>query len=71
MEINEYLRNKRQELGISQDKISQALGYAHRSEVHKLETGKLEWRLKHIFIIAKLFRISASDLIAEFEKKRK
>ena len=68
MTINQFLRTKRQELGISQDTVSQALGYAHRSEVHRLETGKLEFRLRHLFILAELFGMKASELLAEYER---
>lgn len=70
MTINQFLRKKRQGLGISQDTVSQALGYAHRSEVHRLETGKLEWRLKHLFVLADLFGVKASELVAEYEQNQ-
>ena len=63
-----FFYQKRQELGISQDTVSQALGYAHRSEIHRLETGRLEFRLKHLFVLAELFGMKASELLAEYER---
>jgi transcriptional regulator with XRE-family HTH domain len=69
MTFGEFVRQKRLEAGLSQDEVARALGYKHRSNIHRLETGKLEWKLTAIIKLAALFGMSAVELLAEFNGK--
>jgi transcriptional regulator with XRE-family HTH domain len=65
--IGQFLRQKRLTAGLSQDAVAQALGYEHRSNVHRLETGMLELKFSSLVKFAGLLGVPASELIREFE----
>ncbi|MHA2055360.1 MAG: helix-turn-helix domain-containing protein [Candidatus Hodarchaeales archaeon] len=48
MKIHELLKARRQQLGISQDALANHVGFRHRSNIHRLESGKLEWKFKDV-----------------------
>lgn len=68
MTFNQFVRIKRERLGLSQQQLTNACGFAHRSEISKLEAGKLEWKLNHVMMVAALFGQTASELLAEYEQ---
>lgn len=45
-EITQTLKARRADLRMTQDELAQACGFAHKSSIHKLEQGKLEWKLR-------------------------
>jgi predicted transcriptional regulator len=67
MTFSEFIREKRQGLGISQDTVAHALDYSHRAHIHKLETGMFEWKLSSVIALAKLFDMTTSELLSELE----
>lgn len=67
--FGQFIRTKRESLGLSQQILTDACGFKHRSEISRLESGKLEWKLNQIIAIAGLFGMSVGDLLNEFEMK--
>lgn len=65
--FHEFAKRKRQAAGLSQDTLARAFGYTHRANVSKMEAGKLDWRFKHVIILAGLLGMTAAELVAEFE----
>jgi DNA-binding XRE family transcriptional regulator len=55
--IANKLKLRRQELKISQDKLSRHIGFRHRSNISKLEDGKLEWKLKDVIKACELLEL--------------
>lgn len=68
MTFAQFARYKRIEANLSQDTVSQALGFSHRAQIHKLETGKLEWKLESVIRFAELLGMRTSELLREYEK---
>lgn len=67
MTFGQFIQTKRKQQNISQQQLSDACRFKHRSEISRLEAGQLEWKLSQIVAIAPLFGTSASGLLAEFE----
>lgn len=68
--FGQFARHKREQAGLTLDTVAEALDYQHRSNVHRLETGRLEWKLASVVKLAELLGMSASDLLAEWEKDK-
>ena len=67
MTFGEYIKLKRTESKISQHTLALACGFTHRSQLSRLEAGKLEWKLSELRAIAPLLEMRAGDLLNEFE----
>lgn len=67
MTFGQFIRQKREGLGLSQQSLTDACGFAHRSEISKLEAGKLEWKLSQVQKVARLFEMTTAELLNEFE----
>lgn len=67
MTFGQFIRAKRQRAKLSQQHLATACGFAHRSNILRLENGILEWKLKEVVSVAGLFGLSASELLSEFE----
>jgi predicted transcriptional regulator len=48
MKISDLLKTRRKELNISQEQLAKQLDFKHRSSVHRLETGEIEWKFKDV-----------------------
>lgn len=48
MNIPEHLKQRREELGLSQYQLAKCIGFKHWSSVYKLEAGIREWRLDRL-----------------------
>jgi len=70
MTFGQFIKQKRQHNKLSQQSLATACGFAHRSAILRLEQDRLEWKLKEVMSIAELFGLSASELLAEFERQR-
>lgn len=57
MDIARILKDRRVELGISQDELAQHIGFEHRSNVHRLETGKLQWKFANVIKATKMLML--------------
>ena len=71
MTFGQFIRHQRLDRGLSQQALAAACGFSQRANVSKLEAGKLEWKLEQVIVVARLFEMSASQLLAEFEAYEK
>lgn len=46
--ITQILKERRIELRISQQALADWCGFAHRSNISRLESGELEWKLRDV-----------------------
>jgi transcriptional regulator with XRE-family HTH domain len=67
-EFGQFVKSKRESLGLSQHSLAIACGFTHRAEISKLEAGRLEWKLNQIIAIATLFGTTAGTLVSEWEQ---
>ena len=58
MIIAKILKNRRVFLGISQDRLAAACGFANRASISKLEAGKLEWKWRDVKKACELLELS-------------
>lgn len=65
--FGQFVKTKRERLGLSQHSLALACGFTHRAEISKLEAGKLEWKLSQVTAIAALFGMTAARLLEEWE----
>lgn len=52
MNTGERIRQRRTELGMSQEELAERLGYQHKSSINKIELGKQNLRQSKIIAIA-------------------
>lgn len=64
--FGEFIRRKREAAGITQEECAKALGWHSRASYHKIETGKLEWKLRDFIIIAQLLGREPGALLSEW-----
>jgi predicted transcriptional regulator len=57
MKIHKLLRTHRKRLGISQDELTQHIGFSHRSQISKLEAGSLEWKFRDVVKACELLKL--------------
>lgn len=69
--FGEFVKYERVARKLSQDEVAKALDFTHRSNISRLESGKLEWKLREIQQLARLFKMKASRLLAKFERWEK
>lgn len=67
--FHEFARRKRKEAGLSQDTLAKVFGYTHRANVSKMEAGKLDWRFRHVTVLAELLGMTTAELVAEYENE--
>lgn len=67
--FGQFIKSKRESLGLSQQQLTDVCGFAHRSEISRLEADKVEWKFYQIQAIAQLFEMTASELMREYEKE--
>lgn len=63
MKINEKIKNRRIELGMSQDELAKRVGYKNRSSINMIESGQTELRQSKILKIAEALSVSPSELM--------
>ena len=67
--FGEFIRQIREEHHFTQAECATALGYEHRSSMHKLEKGKREWTLSNIWAFARILNLKMSELLAAYEEQ--
>ena len=65
--FGEFIREIREAKGWSQEECAFRLGYAHRSSMHRLETGTRPWTLDSINAFAGLIGLTAGKLLTAYE----
>ena len=63
MDINIRIKNRRLELGLSQDDLAQKAGYTSRSSINKIEAGKIDLPQSKIEAIAKALQTTPAYLM--------
>lgn len=63
MTINERIRNRRMELGMTQTALAEMLGYKSRTTIAKIEDGKIELSKSRIEAIAKALNVKVNYLM--------
>ena len=67
-DFGQFARLKRENADISQEDVAHEMGYKHRSEISRKETGLSNWKLWECCILASMLDIPLSQLMAEWEK---
>ncbi|MDQ6477812.1 helix-turn-helix domain-containing protein [Dyadobacter sp. LHD-138] len=65
--IAQQIRDKRKELGVTQDDIANALGL-HRVSVVNMEMERQQIKAAHLFALAGIFQCQISDFFPDTEK---
>jgi transcriptional regulator with XRE-family HTH domain len=62
-----FIRQTRETHHFTQAECAIALGYAHRSSIHRLEKGERDWTLSNIWAFARMLNLKMSELLAAYE----
>jgi transcriptional regulator with XRE-family HTH domain len=63
LDLYKNIRNKRQELGLTQTELAHKLGYSDKSMIAKIEGGKVDLSQSKILAFADVLHTSASTLM--------
>lgn len=69
MTIGQRIRNRRKELGITQTQLTEALGYANKSSVCRMESGEWVPSYKILSRVAGVLQCTPQDLIGQPEER--
>lgn len=69
MEIGERIKQRREELGMTQDELARAIGYKWRSSINKIELNSQNLPQKKIIAIAKALKVTPSYLMGWEDKE--
>lgn len=69
MTIGERIRNRREEVGMSQQDLANKLGYKSKVSISKIESGVRELRQKNIMDIAKALRTTPAYIMGWDDEK--
>lgn len=70
MTVGERIKERREELGMTQEELAKTLGYRSRSSINKMEVGERDIPRKMIVDISKVLRVSPSYLMGWTEDKQ-
>ena len=65
--FGEFIRQTREAHHFTQAECATALGYEHRSSIHRLEKGEREWTLSNIWAFARMLNLKMSELLQAYE----
>ena len=63
LELYQNIRNRRKELGMSQDELAKKVGYTSRSTIARIENGEIDLPQSKIRVFAKALKTTPSDLM--------
>lgn len=64
-ELYDNIKNRRIELGMSQEELAEKMGYTDRSSISKIEAGKVDLSQSKILRFAEVLNTTASDLMGD------
>jgi transcriptional regulator with XRE-family HTH domain len=64
--FGEFIRRKREAAGVTQDACARAIGWGSRASYHKIETGKLKWKLEDFITVARVIGEEPGKLLSEY-----
>ena len=68
LELYQNIRNRRKELGMSQEELAKKVGYTSRSTIARIEKGEIDLSRSKIIAIAKALKTTPSDLMGRSEE---
>lgn len=68
LELYQNIRDRRKELGMSQDELAKKAGYTSRSTIARIEKGEIDLSRSKIIAIAKALKTTPSDLMGWSEE---
>jgi transcriptional regulator with XRE-family HTH domain len=68
MNITKILKERRQELGISQAKLARQIGLKHKSSIHHLEAGRNKWWFESVVKACELLDLEITISKIQFDK---
>ena len=68
LDLYKNIKIKREQLGISQEKLAKLTGYTSRSSIAKIEKGQVDLSQTKIELFAKALRTSPSELLGWTDK---
>lgn len=69
MTVEERIKERRIELGLSQEELARKLGYKHRTSVNKIEMGKQQLTTKQVKAIADALQTTPAYLVGWEEEE--
>ena len=57
MDIAKVLKERRLALGISQEKLAEHCGFAHRANISRIESGKIQWKYRDVLKACQLLKL--------------
>ncbi len=57
-EVYKFLKVRRIQLGITQSQLASYIGFKHRSSIHRLETNKIEWKIRDVIKACEFLELS-------------
>ncbi len=70
MELNERIRSRREELGMSQDELAHRCGYKSRSSINKIELGLADIPQKKVKLFANALQTTINHLIGNEDNQQ-
>jgi transcriptional regulator with XRE-family HTH domain len=64
--FGEFIRQKREAARVTQETCARAIGWNSRASYHKIETGKLEWKLDAFIKVARAIGEEPGKLLSEY-----
>ena len=61
-QIGEFLKNKRMELGLSQDQVAKLMGFKNRASVFKIEKAITKITVEHLLEYSKKLNFKISEV---------
>lgn len=71
MTIGERIKNRRQELGMTQSDLAKKLGYTDRASVSRVESGQIDLPQSRIVKFAEALRVSPSYIMGWEDEDKK
>lgn len=65
--FGERVRARREQLGLTQQELAEAVGYTHKSSINKIECGQIRGSVEQIATFAKALKTSRAYLAGDIE----
>ena len=62
-DLYENIKNRRIELGMTQDELARLTGYTDRSSIAKIESGKVDLTSSKILLFADVLKVTPTELL--------
>lgn len=69
--FGERVKTRREQLGMTQQELAEAVGYAHKSSINKIENGLIRGSVEQIEAFAKALKTSRSYLTGDIDDPSK